>query len=272
MTEGPACAGPRAHDVLFEDVASRPRVDSPARPRSPRPRLLLRALPRTAHRRIGPRSCSAATRGHWVLVPRRGDPERSEETVPFISSYCGWRQPNWLGRFDRRGGTHSPPFHPGRPRSVRMVAASVRRPGSPSGVFGHRGAPRPGYRVARDRVAGAGAVRGARGGLTATARRRSRFALGGSHDAELFNKTPNVEVAYVCDVDVDRREEAAKNLRSPSIGRSTTCGGFSTRNRSMRYWWRRPTIGTPRPRSWPATPASTCTSRSRSRTIFARAG
>src|SRR5689334_13300866 len=34
----------------------------------------------------------------------------------------------------------------------------------------------------------------------------------GTHDAELFRKTPNVEVAYVCDVDDARRGAAAQRL------------------------------------------------------------
>lgn len=35
----------------------------------------------------------------------------------------------------------------------------------------------------------------------------------GTHDAGLFQSTPNVEVRYVCDVDEARRNEAAKKLR-----------------------------------------------------------
>ena len=38
----------------------------------------------------------------------------------------------------------------------------------------------------------------------------------GLHDAELFSKTPNVEVAYVCDVDSGRRGLAAKRFEIPS--------------------------------------------------------
>jgi predicted dehydrogenase len=34
----------------------------------------------------------------------------------------------------------------------------------------------------------------------------------GVHDAGLFRKTPNIEVAYVCDVDEGRRQSAAKSL------------------------------------------------------------
>ena len=34
----------------------------------------------------------------------------------------------------------------------------------------------------------------------------------GTHDANLFRNTPNVELAYVCDVDQARRESAAKSL------------------------------------------------------------
>lgn len=34
----------------------------------------------------------------------------------------------------------------------------------------------------------------------------------GLHDALLFKNTPNVEVAYICDVDQDRRHQAAKRL------------------------------------------------------------
>ena len=32
----------------------------------------------------------------------------------------------------------------------------------------------------------------------------------GRHDAALFNKTPNVEVAWICDVDEQRRQQAAR--------------------------------------------------------------
>ena len=38
----------------------------------------------------------------------------------------------------------------------------------------------------------------------------------GTHDAKLFKDTPNVEVAYVCDVDDGRREAAAKSLGVPA--------------------------------------------------------
>ena len=38
----------------------------------------------------------------------------------------------------------------------------------------------------------------------------------GKHDAELFRDTPNVEVAYVCDVDESRRGEAAQMFNLPS--------------------------------------------------------
>ncbi len=38
----------------------------------------------------------------------------------------------------------------------------------------------------------------------------------GTHDAGLFKNTPNVEVAYVCDVDRSRRELAAKSLGVPA--------------------------------------------------------
>src|SRR5882757_1562853 len=34
----------------------------------------------------------------------------------------------------------------------------------------------------------------------------------GTHDAETFSKTPNVKVAYVCDVDEARRGKAAEKL------------------------------------------------------------
>src|SRR5712675_1047784 len=34
----------------------------------------------------------------------------------------------------------------------------------------------------------------------------------GVHDAGLFKNVPNVELAYVCDVDAGRRESAAKSL------------------------------------------------------------
>src|SRR6187402_1115991 len=34
----------------------------------------------------------------------------------------------------------------------------------------------------------------------------------GTHDAGLFQKTPNVELAYVCDVDENRRGSVAKSL------------------------------------------------------------
>jgi len=37
----------------------------------------------------------------------------------------------------------------------------------------------------------------------------------GTHDAGLFKNTPNVELAYVCDVDAARRESAAKSLGVP---------------------------------------------------------
>ncbi len=37
----------------------------------------------------------------------------------------------------------------------------------------------------------------------------------GTHDANLFKNTPNVEVAYACDVDASRRENIAKNLGLP---------------------------------------------------------
>jgi predicted dehydrogenase len=38
----------------------------------------------------------------------------------------------------------------------------------------------------------------------------------GTHDASLFKNTPNVELAYVCDVDQARRESAAKSLGVPA--------------------------------------------------------
>ena len=38
----------------------------------------------------------------------------------------------------------------------------------------------------------------------------------GTHDANLFKNTPNVEVAYVCDVDASRRENIAKGLGIPA--------------------------------------------------------
>ena len=38
----------------------------------------------------------------------------------------------------------------------------------------------------------------------------------GTHDAGLFKNTPNVELAYVCDVDATRREAAAKSLGVPA--------------------------------------------------------
>jgi predicted dehydrogenase len=38
----------------------------------------------------------------------------------------------------------------------------------------------------------------------------------GTHDAGLFKNTPNVELAYVCDVDEGRRESAAKSLGVPA--------------------------------------------------------
>ena len=38
----------------------------------------------------------------------------------------------------------------------------------------------------------------------------------GTHDAGLFKNTPNVELAYVCDVDEARRESAAKSLGVPA--------------------------------------------------------
>ncbi len=38
----------------------------------------------------------------------------------------------------------------------------------------------------------------------------------GTHDATQFQKTPNVELAYVCDVDSARREAAAKSLGVPA--------------------------------------------------------
>ncbi len=38
----------------------------------------------------------------------------------------------------------------------------------------------------------------------------------GTHDANLFKNTPNVELAYVCDVDVARREAVAKSLGVPA--------------------------------------------------------
>jgi len=34
----------------------------------------------------------------------------------------------------------------------------------------------------------------------------------GTHDAQLFKNTPNVEVAYICDVDEERRNQVAKKL------------------------------------------------------------
>ncbi|MCH5376621.1 MAG: gfo/Idh/MocA family oxidoreductase, partial [Planctomycetes bacterium] len=40
----------------------------------------------------------------------------------------------------------------------------------------------------------------------------------GTHDAGLFQKVPNVEVAYVCDVDEDRRAAAARKLGVSSSG------------------------------------------------------
>ena len=38
----------------------------------------------------------------------------------------------------------------------------------------------------------------------------------GTHDATLFKNTPNVELAYACDVDASRRENIAKNLGLPT--------------------------------------------------------
>src|SRR4051812_44234069 len=38
----------------------------------------------------------------------------------------------------------------------------------------------------------------------------------GRHDAGLFKKTPNVELAYVCDVDETRRGKAAEELGVPA--------------------------------------------------------
>ena len=38
----------------------------------------------------------------------------------------------------------------------------------------------------------------------------------GSHDAELFKNTPNVELAYVADVDSNRRASVAKSLGVPA--------------------------------------------------------
>ena len=56
----------------------------------------------------------------------------------------------------------------------------------------------------------------------------------GVHDAGLFRKIPNVEVAWVCDVDETRRLEAAKNLGVESYEMpSATCGEFWTKNRSI---------------------------------------
>jgi predicted dehydrogenase len=40
----------------------------------------------------------------------------------------------------------------------------------------------------------------------------------GTHDAGLFQKTPNVDLAYVCDVDESRRGSVAKSLGVPSKG------------------------------------------------------
>jgi predicted dehydrogenase len=38
----------------------------------------------------------------------------------------------------------------------------------------------------------------------------------GTHDASLFQQTPGVELAYVCDVDEARRESAARSLKVPA--------------------------------------------------------
>jgi predicted dehydrogenase len=38
----------------------------------------------------------------------------------------------------------------------------------------------------------------------------------GTHDANLFKSTPNVELAYACDVDASRRENIAKNVGLPT--------------------------------------------------------
>ena len=55
----------------------------------------------------------------------------------------------------------------------------------------------------------------------------------GTHDAGLFKKTPNVEVAYVCDVDEGRpAATAAKAGRRNAPRPSPTCGGSSTTSRS----------------------------------------
>ena len=73
-----------------------------------------------------------------------------------------------------------------------------------------------------------------------------------------------------------RRERRARGGQEAGRRRrarpSPTCGRCSTTSRSTPSSSPRPTIGTRPPRSWPATPASTSTSKSRSRTTSAKAG
>ena len=112
-----------------------------------------------------------------------------------------------------------------------------------------------------------------KGPMTSSSSRSIGCGGRGTHDAGLFKNTPNVEVAYVCDVDEARRESAAKTLGVPAEqGRRRHAEGARRQVGRCRDRRHARSLALARRRSWPATPASTSTSKSRSRTTSAKAG
>ena len=94
----------------------------------------------------------------------------------------------------------------------------------------------------------------------------------GLHDANLFRNIPNVEIAYVCDPDVDAARQPPEPSASTRVMRSAICDGCSTINRSRPSWSAPPITGIPWRRFWRAMRESMFTSKSPFRITFAKVG
>ena len=91
--------------------------------------------------------------------------------------------------------------------------------------------------------------------------------------AGLFSSLPDVNIAFLCDVDPGVYDKAPKpSRRTIASGRrwSPMCAASSTTKASTRWWSRRRTIGTLRRPFWLVTQARTSTWKSPRRTTFAK--